>query len=86
MAKVIREDLWFCHDCLFAAVNDDYTGLDYHYNHTDALKRMNAIKAGLNELKGYPVLNDQEMEFSRIPCDCCKTDLGGSRAGFSLLE
>jgi hypothetical protein len=29
--RIVRDDLWLCVDCLFVAVNGDYTGLDYHY-------------------------------------------------------
>lgn len=29
--QIVRDDLQLCDDCLFAAVNGDNTGLDYHY-------------------------------------------------------
>jgi len=29
--KVIRDGILLCEDCLIAAVNGDFTGLDYHY-------------------------------------------------------
>lgn len=48
--KVIQDDLWLCTDCLMAAVNDDYSGLDYYYKEPEATERMNKIKAGLHRL------------------------------------
>lgn len=29
--EIVRDNLLLCDDCLFAAVNGDFTGLDYHY-------------------------------------------------------
>jgi hypothetical protein len=85
MAKVITDSLFFCTDCTQAAANDDYTGLSYYLREEDATKRMQEIKTALNDLGGYPVPNDEELEFSWRHCDCCKSTLGGSRTGFSLL-
>lgn len=48
--KVIQDDLWLCEDCTSAAVNDDYTGLDFHYTEPEATRRMNLIRAGLARL------------------------------------
>jgi len=83
--KIIQEDLWFCQDCLFAAVNDDYSGLDYYLNEEESEKRMQVIKAGLHALNGYLVHNDKQEDFSRFPCDCCGEKLHGERYGFNLL-
>ena len=35
---IVRDELWLCDDCMIAAVNGDFTGLDYHYG-KDADKR-----------------------------------------------
>lgn len=49
--KVIR-DIWVCQDCLMAAVNGDFTGLDYAYEPDEAERRMEEIVAGLEALPG----------------------------------
>ena len=38
--QVIQDNLWLCIDCLQAAVNDDYTGLDYSYSEPEASAEM----------------------------------------------
>lgn len=48
--KVIESDIWLCPDCLQAAVNDDNTGLDYHYNETEADQKLKDINEGLERL------------------------------------
>ena len=85
MAKVFQDDLWFCTDCLHAAVNNDYTGLDYYLNEPEATNRMNQIKEGLAKLPGYPVYIGNDDEFSTRPCDCCGEKLHGERFEFNLL-
>lgn len=82
-----REELLLCQDCTSAAVNDDYTGLDYHYSPEQAEKVMADIKVGLMELG--PGLtwdsNKPDVEFSRKPCDCCKSRLAGLRVHFTII-
>ena len=84
--KVIRDDLWLCTDCLFGAVNDDYTGCDLD-------ETVDRVKAGLKVLgPGLVPDFDSEspeqdgiLEFSRWRCDCCRSSLGGSRHRFAVL-
>lgn len=89
--RVIADDLWLCSDCLFAAVNDDYTGLDYYYSPKDAEKKEQEIREGLVRLGPNLVYNaDSETgegirEFSSTPCNCCGTHLAGSRERFAIL-
>lgn len=118
--KIVQDELQFCEDCLIAAVNGDFTGLDYHYSSrvvcmdcnrdwkkspwaefcpncesTDirpmAEVRQEQITAGLERLGANLVPNhDSETgkgidEFSRSPCACCGTRLGGSRHEFAIL-
>lgn len=82
--KLINDDLWLCEDCTMAAVNDDYTGLDYAYSKEEAEARMEDIIEGLAELPGL-VPMDGEDEFSTRACDCCGTPLGGRRHRFGQL-
>lgn len=93
MAKVVHDDLWFCDDCLFANVNGDFSGLDYHYgNGADA--RQAKIVAGMDYLSraGHIVpdfdseTNEGIHEFSRVRCDCCRTPLAGLRHRFAILS
>jgi hypothetical protein len=82
---VIIENLKFCHACLHAAVNDEYTGLDYYLDEPEATQRMSQIKEGLAKLPGYPVYTGNDDEFSLRPCDCCGEKLAGERFEFNLL-
>ncbi len=89
--RVVRDDLWLCHDCLFAAVNGDFTGLDAHYQKDESERRMVAIVAGLDRLGPHLVPDfDSEKgegveDFSRRVCDCCGTRLAGTRHRFAVL-
>lgn len=85
--KVIIENLALCTDCTMAAVNDDYTGLDYHYSKEESDKRYKEITAGLTEL-GPGLCYDsrqEDDEFSTRQCDCCKSRLAGRRTYFCVL-
>lgn len=88
--KVIRDGIQLCHDCMIAAVNGDFTGLDYHYG-SGADKRMAEIVAGLESL-GPNLVSDFDgetdkgiEEFSTHPCGCCGSKLAGGRHSFAIL-
>lgn len=89
--RVIQDDLWLCVDCLFAAVNDDYSGLNYYYSPAEAQKREKAIRVGLQELGPHLVPDfDTETDeghetFSSRGCDCCGSDLAGEMHRFAVL-
>ena len=90
---VIQDDLWLCSECLQAAVNNDYTGLDYHYGPVEAEKRMEEIQAGLSRLGSGLVMDSRDLAehdnahrvFTTAACDCCGTKLHGERWRFALL-
>jgi len=85
--KVIIENLALCTDCTMAAVNDDYTSLDYHYSQEESETRMQEITAGLAKL-GPGLCYDgsqEDDEFSARQCDCCGTRLAGQRSFFCVL-
>jgi len=90
---VIQDDLWLCSGCLQAAVNDDYTELDYHYGTEESKKRMEEIQVGLSRLGSGLIMDSRELkandngyrEFSRLPCDCCGSRLHGARFRFAIL-
>jgi hypothetical protein len=48
--KIIRDGIWLCVDCLFAAVNGDVSGIDYYLSGDAAEKRVAEIWAGLEKL------------------------------------
>ncbi len=121
--KVDLENLWLCQDCVQAAVNGDFTGLDYSYEEDEAEDRMREIESGLETLGPNLVIDFDEnntwhqcddcnhrfideaestachecgsedvsvrepgyLKFSWIECDCCGSDLGGSRYRFATL-
>jgi hypothetical protein len=76
---------------MIAAVNGDFTGLDYSHQEPEATERMNEIVAGLEKLGPHLVPNfDSEKsrgveEHSTRSCDCCGTHLHGSRHRFAIL-
>ena len=85
--KVTIENLALCTDCTMAAVNDDYTGLDYHYTEQESAIRFEEITAGLVEL-GSGLCYDstrEDDEFSHRQCDCCNTRLAGRRVPFVVI-
>lgn len=90
--KVKRDDLWLCQDCMIAAVNGDFTGLDFSQGKEAADARMATIITGLERLGPHLVPDfDSETgegveDFSRKGCDCCETRLAGSRHRFAVLE
>ena len=89
--RVIQDNIWLCADCLQAAVNDDYTGLDYYYREPEATRRMKDIERGLRNLGPNLVCDfDGESgegieEFSSLGCDCCGTALRGTMHRFAIL-
>ena len=90
--KVIQDDLWLCSDCVQAAVNNDYTGLQYHYiSERHANDKMAEIQEGLEKLGPYlvPDFNTETLDginsFSKVYCDCCGDHLHGERFRFAIL-
>ncbi len=88
--RVIRDGIPLCDDCTIAAVNGDFTGLDYHYG-SGADARMGEITAGLDRL-GPHLVPDHDSETGRgidehstRPCGCCDTRLHGQRHDFATL-
>ena len=82
--RVIQDDLLLCTDCLFAAVNGDFSGLD-------TAERESAIRSGLQNLGPNLVCNfDSETgrgvrDFLSVSCDCCQSTLAGTRHRFAIL-
>ena len=81
--RVLDSDLWVCVDCVQAIANDDYSGLDYHYNAVEAEQRMRAIVRGL--ARGSWVIGTDHQEFATSACDCCECPLAGERYEASIL-
>lgn len=87
---IVRDGIQLCDDCMIAAVNGDFTGLDYHYTRSKADERQAEIEAGLERLGPHLVMATTEGEhacdeFSVHPCDCCGTRLFGRRSYFAIL-
>lgn len=89
--KIVQDNLWLCQDCLFAAVNGDFSGLDYHYGPTESAKRQGEIERGLARL-GPDLVSDFNSEsgdgvneFSSRSCDSCHDWHAGSRHRFAIL-
>jgi len=37
--KIFDNECWICFDCVLAVVNDDFSGIDYHYTEKEAQKK-----------------------------------------------
>lgn len=93
MAMMVdQDDLWLCDDCLFYAVNDDLSGIDYSYSGKEADKRAKEVKKGVHSL-GRNLVPDFDSEtgegieeFSSHHCDACGTHLAGGRHRFATLR
>lgn len=88
--RIAGDSIWLCDFCLQAAVNDDYSSLDYHFDQIESAERMLAIAKGLRALGPnlVPDFTDTDgvFEFSTIPCACCGDPLHGARHRFAILE
>lgn len=92
MAKVIRDGLWLCTDCMILEETGDASSLDYHYGQ-DADKRHQECQEGLAELRGGNHLaadwdsdtGEGIEDFSRRCCDACQTNLAGERHQYCIL-
>lgn len=81
MSNIIDDNFMVCVDCISAIANDDYTGLDFHYDENESQKRELEIRNGINEVNGYIVCGDsvRDSDFSTRRCDCCGSTLHGAR-------
>ena len=59
------DEFWLCEDCSLAAVNNDYTGLDY-YDEKEATERQREVQEGLEKL-GPNLVCDSNRD--AVPCD-----------------
>lgn len=87
--ETVEPDARVCVDCLMAIANDDYSGLDYHYDEAKAEKRMEEIQTGIWSLSDegkYHLAVGEDEGFSWSGCDCCGSGLGGERHGVYLIE
>jgi len=85
-SEVRREhvEIWLCVDCMFAEVNGEFP---------EDEERAKEIEEGFKRLEAqgifYPDFSNDEGdgydEFSWAPCDCCGSDLGGSRYRYALF-
>ncbi len=90
--QVLTDNLWLCSDCLLAAVNGDYSGLEYYYPSPEQVHdRKQTITNGLQAL-GANLVPDFDSEtgegirgFSASACDCCRVHLAGERHRFAIL-
>lgn len=83
MARIVSTDIWACQDCLFAAVNGSYEGLDAA--RTADVKDAIAAYDGTLAPDFDSETGDGIDEFSRSACDVCQSHLAGSRHRFCTL-
>jgi hypothetical protein len=83
MATLIDDDRWLCVDCTMFHANGDLPECGER-----AAEVVGAFEA---TAPNHWVLNDGpedgggEIEFSWLPCDCCRSRLGGTRVRFALF-
>jgi len=78
MIKIIDTEFMVCADCFPIIANGDASHLDYSYDETEAAKRLEEIDAGL-KAAGFLSPGTETIEFSTYRCDCCGSNLAGTR-------
>jgi hypothetical protein len=84
--KIIQDNLVLCSDCMLLAETGDYS-----FYSANAPKRVEEIKSGLDRLGRNLVCNfdsetgDGVNEFSSRTCDCCNSNLAGTRYRYAVL-
>lgn len=79
--QILDDNFMVCSECIQAIANDDYSGLDYHYDRESADNRASHIRNGIMHAGGNICIgdSDKDEEFSTSSCDCCGGQLAGSR-------
>lgn len=79
MLEILDDEFMVCSDCLMVIANGDYSGLAIDPSTED--QRTKEINDGLDSIEGYVDCgdSDKDREFSSRPCDCCGSQLAGSR-------
>jgi hypothetical protein len=85
--EIIDERFMVCTDCISIIANDDASSFDYYYG-DKADEREAEVRKAINETEGHIVPGDSEndQEFSWNPCDCCGSNLAGSRFQCAILS
>ena len=77
-------DLYVCADCHPALTNGDLSHLDLYDN---ADERAEEVEEGMRFLGSVAHAGDHhDLEFSHRECDCCGSNLSGSRYGYRYLN
>ena len=76
----ITDTLMACEDCLFYVANGDLPDGNPYFE--------DAIRAAIGVPSGWLCVGDSDAdeEFSWAPCECCGSQLGGSRHQLVLLS
>lgn len=71
---------WVCVDCLMVLMNGDSSGIPD--------EQVQTIEHACSQHGNLVYVGDEDTDqtFSRSPCDCCRSPLGGSRHAFLQLE
>lgn len=84
MVEMKADDLRFCYDCMYVAVNGQFLP-------DTPDDKIDRIKSGLESFDGH-IANNHNSEtkegiwnFSNVKCDCCGTRQAGKRYRFSLF-
>ena len=75
--RVKYDDLWACDDCTLYLANGDIP--EERPNLADEIKAQWPDES-------YLMIGNETHEFSWQACDCCDSNLGGSRTLFAVLE
>jgi len=90
-AEVVNGRFMVCVDCAMFIANDDLSRLDYHFLPDEAEQReiaiRNSVQHQINQGNHIVMRNsDDDIEFSKSPCDCCADHLHGYRHHAVLLK
>lgn len=86
--RTVKDNVWLCVDCMLAAVNDDYSGLDYSYSQEDASELLTRMQEGwqlLGTWSGNGLVKASAERETRMTCACCRRNECGTFYEFNLL-
>jgi hypothetical protein len=88
MVEVIDDSFMVCEECMMIIATGDYSHLQYDYDENGADERVVEIDTAIDQVEGeiVPGNSEHDEEFSIKPCECCKSQLAGSRHHCVILS
>lgn len=78
-------DIWLCEECMFFDVNGELPEDEERAQEiVEGFDRLGEVSSNFGNSEDEEDEEDGYLEFSWAPCDCCGTQLGGSRYRYAL--